>query len=314
MHELRVLAALLAAAALRLPVAAAGYDAGFQMIEEPVDPRAIAMGAAGTALDTRGFFYYNPAQPALGSANYLSFEYGQQSGDVRRAMVEGGWNFQKWYLAAGVPTTSISDIQAADEHGTLPLYFSSQTTMVALAGGVVWKGLAVGLALHGMQDRIDVYAGYALSVSAGAAYWILPGRLSVGAAGFYPRFLTTSRGMLSEEWGEGAIVNRSGRLGVAWRDSIRSIGYAAALDIVYNDALENITVPVGLEVRPVRMLAVRLGKRFNHDTDKFSFGLGFRLPPVSADVSFVVTRWVEDTGLKWLFSLAYSLPRPRPEP
>jgi len=308
----RVAAALLAAG-LAMPAAGAGYDAGFQMIEEPVDPRAIAMGTAGTALDTRGFFYYNPAQPALSASNYLSFEYGQQSGDVRRAMIEGGWNFRKWYLAAGVPTTTISDIQAADERGTLPLFFSSQTTMVALAGGVVWKDLAVGLGLHGIQDRIDTYAGYALSVSAGATYRLLSDRLTVGAAGFFPRFLTTTRGMLTEEWGEGAILNRAARLGAAWQDSIRSIGYAAALDLVYNDALENVSVPVGIEVRPVRMLAIRLGKRFNHDTDKFNFGLGFRLAPISADVSFVITRWVDDTGLKWLFSLAYSLPRPRTE-
>lgn len=284
-----------------------GYDAGFQLIEEPVDPRAIGMGTAATAFETRGFYYYNPAQPALTGRRYLSFDYGQASGDLRRATLEGAWYFPKWFVAAGVPTATIADIQAADEHGTLPLMFSSQTSMVALSGGYTWRGLTVALGLHGMQDRIDVHTGYALSVSLGAVYWILPEQLSVGAAGFYPRFLTTSRNMLDEQWGEGAVLNRTGRVGVAWRDTLWTVSYAAALDIVYNDALENITVPVGIEVWPLEMLAVRMGKRFNHDTDKFNMGLGFRLEPITVDASFVITRWVEDAGLKWQIGLAYTL-------
>ncbi|MBD3239953.1 MAG: hypothetical protein GF331_05160 [Chitinivibrionales bacterium] len=285
-----------------------GYDAGFQLVEEPADPRAIGMGTAATAYETRGFYYYNPAQPALAGRRYLSFEYGQATGDLRRAMLEGAWFFPNWFIAAGMPTTTIADIQAADEHGTLPLMFSSQTTMIALSGGYTWRGLTVALGLHGVQERIDVHTGYALSVSLGATYWILPERLSVGAAGFYPRFLTTSRSMLEEQWGEGAVLNRTGRAGVAWRDTLWTVSYAAALDIVYNDALENITVPVGIEVWPLEMLAVRLGKRFNHDTDKFNMGLGFRLEPITVDASFVITKWVEDAGLKWQIGLAYTLP------
>jgi len=284
-----------------------GYDAGFQYIEEPVGARAIAMGTAATALGTHGFFYYNPAQPGLADSRYLSVEYGQQTGDVRRAMVEAAWNFRKWCLAFALPTSTISGIQVADERGPLEMYFSSQGSMLALSGGVKWRGLTVALGLHGMQDRIDVYTGYALSVSLGAAYWIMPERLSVGAAGYYPRFLTASRSMLTEEWGEGALVNRTGRVGAAWQDSLRSIRYAASLDIVYNDALENVTVPVGIEVWPIRMLAVRLGKRFNHDTDRFSFGMGFKLDPITVDASFVVTRWVEDSGLKWMVGLGYTI-------
>jgi hypothetical protein len=302
-----IAAALLAVAQV---AGAEGFDAGFQYVEEPLNARAIGMGTAATACESHGFSYYNPAQPSLSASRYLAVEYGRQSGDVSRAAVEAGWNFKQWFIAASLPTSSISDIRAADERGPLDLYFSSQGTMVALAGGYKWKGLAVALGLHGMQDRIDVYTGYALSVSAGATYWVLPGRLSVGAAGFFPRFLTTSRGMLSEEWGDGAIVNRTGRAGVAWRDSVKSIRYAAALDVVYNDALESITVPVGVEIWPVKMLAVRMGTRINHDTDRFSLGLGFKMEPVTVDAAFVITRWVEDAGLKWMVGLGYSLPRP----
>jgi hypothetical protein len=113
--------------------------------------------------------------------------------------------------------------------------------------------------------------------------------------------------MIDEKWGEGAVVNRAGRVGVAWRDTLKVVPYAAALDVVYNDALENVTVPVGLEVWPLKMLAVRLGKRFNHDTDLINFGLGLSLAVIRADVSFVITRFVDDAGLKWQVGLAYML-------
>ena len=42
--------------------------------------------------------------------------------------------------------------------------------------------------------------------------------------------------------------------------------------------------------------------------DKFSFGLGLRFAPITMDASFVITKWVDDSGLKWLIGLAYSLP------
>lgn len=284
-----------------------GYDAGYQLFDEPVDAHTVGMGGAGTASDGHGFFHYNPAKPGLDRARYLSLEYGTQTGDLRRAMLEAAWFIKDWFVAAGVPTSTIADIQAADERGTLPLFFNAQSTMIALSVGYTWRDLTVALGLHGAQERIDIHSAYALSLSLGATYWVIPGRLSVGAAGFYPRFLTARRSMLTEEWGEGAYLNRTARAGVAWRDSVRAVGYTASMDVVYNDALENVTVPIGLEIRPLRFIALRMGKRINHDTDRFNMGIGFRLAPVTVDASFVITKWVDDAGLKWLVGVGYSL-------
>jgi hypothetical protein len=301
--------ALLLLSMAPLPAPAAGYDAGFQFVEEPVDARLIAMGCAGTAVGGHGFYYYNPAQPALNANHYLSLEYGQQTGDLRRADVEGAWHMRSWFMALGVPTSTIADIYPADERGVRSsIPFSSQGTQVALSAGYRWKGLGVALCLVGMQDRIDVNSGYAVTLAAGATYRLLSERLSLGVAGFYPRSLTATRGMLSKEWDGQTVINRTARAGAAWSDSLKTIPYTVALDVVYNDALENVSVPVGLEVWPLRMLAIRIGKRINHDTDKFNFGLGLRFAPITFDASFVITRWVDDTGLKWQMGLAYSLP------
>lgn len=307
-HMAGIVAVALAMLFSAAHIQAAGYDAGFQFIEEPTDARSVAMGSAGAAFESHGFGHYNPAKPGLARERYLSVEYGQQSGELRRGSLEAAWMIgPKWFAALSIPTSTISDIQAADERGALPMYFSSQGTMLALASGYTWRGLTVALCLHGIQERIDVNTGYALSVSAGATYWILQNRLSVGAAGFFPKTLTANRDMITKEWGDDTPVNRAGRAGVAWRDSLRSVRYAAALDIVYNDALESVTVPIGLEVWPVRQLALRAGTRINHETDLFSVGLGVRLEPLTVDAAFTTTRWVEDAGVKWLVNIGYTI-------
>jgi hypothetical protein len=96
-------------------------------------------------------------------------------------------------------------------------------------------------------------------------------------------------------------------VGGAWCDTTNGIAWNLATDIVYRDDDERIMVPVGIEVWPLKMLALRLGKRFNHDTEGANLGLGVRLPPVSFDVSFVINNYSGDASLKWLLGLTYSL-------
>ena len=306
----RAVAAAATLAALSSPPRAEVFDWGFHFVEEPVSARHLAMGSAGTAMGGGGFFFYNPAQPFLRTSHYVSIEYGQLHGDLRRGRFETGWVLPNWYLAAGIPTSAVDDIVPADETGpnhNLP--FSAQFSMIALDVGYYKDRYSLALCLHGMQDKIEARSGYALSLSAGAAMWAIPGKLSIGAAGFFPKAITTTKGMLgsTDEWGEGADLPQLGRVGAAWRDTLKGIAYTTALDVTYRHEDKNVTVPVGVEVWPLPMLAVRAGKRIGHDTEIVNLGLGLRMAPAAVDAGFVVSRLVEDTELKWLMGLTYAL-------
>lgn len=304
--------ALAVVTALSSSLRAEVFDWGFHFVEEPVSARHLAMGSAGTALGGGGFFFYNPAQPFLRMGHYLSVEYGQLHSDLRRGRFETGWILPNWYVAAGIPTSAVSDIIPADETG--PNYnvpFSAQFSMIALDVGYYKERYSLALCFNGMQDKIEARSGYALSVSAGAALWAIPGKLSLGAAGFFPKAITTTKGMLgsTDEWGKGADLPQLGRVGAAWRDTLKGIAYTTALDVTYRHEDKKVTVPVGVEVWPLWMLALRAGKRIGHDTEIVNLGLGFRMAPASVDAGFVVSRLVEDAELKWLVGLNYALGR-----
>jgi hypothetical protein len=69
--------------------------------------------------------------------------------------------------------------------------------------------------------------------------------------------------------------------------------------------------PLGIELKPVDPLAVRIGKRFNHPSDLFTFGLGIHWENISFDAAFVPTSIEGDLATKWLMGLRYSIPHKR---
>ena len=65
----------LAAILVMFAVAKAGNVPGsayYNFLEEAVNPRAMAMGSAGTALGAGGFSFYNPASMALRRSPFIS--------------------------------------------------------------------------------------------------------------------------------------------------------------------------------------------------------------------------------------------------
>jgi hypothetical protein len=75
-----------------------------------------------------------------------------------------------------------------------------------------------------------------------------------------------------------------------------------------------ISVPIGIEAWPTKYIAVRLGKRFNWETDVLSFGAGLRFAMLSFDMSCDVTSLVTDIEFNPYFALTYTLPPSKPKP
>ncbi|MBD3392969.1 MAG: hypothetical protein GF418_12760 [Chitinivibrionales bacterium] len=291
-------------------VRANAANVGFQLLEEPVNPVLIGMGSAGTAVPSRGFAYYNPALPALAGRPYVSLEYGgHPAGDLRSPLFETAWPFQKWFIGASAFTAAVDGIISTDWFGRINenAEFSWQTTHLALTVGRIRSNrFAIGVCLNGVQERLAEYVSYGLSASAGAVASPLPGKLTIGLSAFH---LGTATSMLDTalDWGEGARFPKSGRLGVAWIDTLKTIGYSAALDIVFRNADKRIMVPAGIEIRPIEQVALRIGKRFNHDTEILNLGAGLDIAPLSGDFSFVIPKLVDDVELKYRVAVTYTL-------
>lgn len=299
-------------------------NVGFQLLEEPQNPRSLAMGATGTALDGQGFAYYNPAKAFLAKQSYLTVDFGNYNkADLHDILLESSVLLTNWFVSLSLRNTSVDDIYETNFWGNLPFYdvpFSSQLTAVSLAAGYSqWEDFAIAVCVNGVQDRIHDSYAYALSLSAGAVLKIIPDHLT---AGLSMTHLGNSTPMLGDDkgstWGEGEKLPFNSRLGIAWNYAIKSMPFTAALDIVYRNVRDaggsftrriqdRFTVPLGLEFQPLDFLAIRMGKRFNHRTELLSFGAGLRLDPLEVNLSFVAPKLVDDAQIKWHTSVTYYL-------
>jgi hypothetical protein len=281
---------------------------GFQLLEEPVNPVSIAMGSAGTALPSRAFAYYNPALPALSRAPYICVEYGgNPTADFSHPQFETAWPFSKWFAGFSLQTGTIDDIIGTDEFGAIGSTFAAQTTHGAITAGFTKNKVSVGLCLNGVQERIGEYVGYAVTFSAGAVYCPIPGKLVFGLSAMHGTGSTTSMLDTVADWGTGARLPKTGRFGASWTDSIKSVGYTVVIDAVFRNSDRRIMIPAGIEIRPFEQVAIRAGKRFNHDTELFNFGGGLTIDPLTLDVSFIVPKLVDDIEIKPQFSITYML-------
>ncbi len=317
--------------ALSLPVGVSAGDAtedaaniGFQMLEEPVNPRFIAMGFTGGALAGKGFSFYNPALPFLVGQSYLSAEYGMYpKADLKHTQLETVLSLENWFVGLSLHSESIDDIYETNVWGNPPYYdvpFSAQFTDISLAVGFTqWEDFALALSVNGLQDRIHDESAYALTFSAGAVVVPVPERLSLGLSLLNVGFSTPMLGADSGSvWGEGEKLPLNARFGAAWTDSFKDMPYTVALDVVYRNVRDRsdpftrhirdrFTVPLGFELWPLPPLAVRMGKRINFPTEIINFGIGFKLEQLTVDASFVIPRLVDDAELKWLTGITWYL-------
>jgi hypothetical protein len=287
-------------------------NTGFQMLEEPTSPVATGMGSAGTALKSTGFAFYNPALPSLYSSRLLSVEYGQYpAADLDRTHFEAFFPLKNSFLAAGFHTDGIDEIPGRSGEGFPTGDFSDQHSVLSLAAGIRRaERFALAIGVNGIQHRIAEFSAFAASLSGGMIYEAIPGRLTLGAAGFH---VGTSTSMDTlKEWGEGAPLPRSARAGFAWSDTLHAkYPYRVSTDVVYRDTDGRITVPAGIEVRPIDALAFRVGKRFGMETELVTAGFGLDIAPLAVDMSFTLPRLVRDNELKWLVGVTYTLGKTR---
>jgi hypothetical protein len=296
--------------------------AGFQFLDYPPSVRQIGLGFAGTALGGSGFAGYNPASPMLTDRPYLNIGYAPLPAEYTIASCEGAWTFSNMFVGANFTNHFIGGIIPADFNDgpnyNVPGSYDGSAFSVCF--GFKREDLGLGLAVTGLQERIVSYTSYGICVSAGLAYWLVPQKLTLGAAVLN---VGTTTGGLDDTrfFGEGAPLPRSGRAGAAYSDTLFRIAYTVTGDVVYRDVgnkvtsasqiFNRMTVPVGIEAWPTQYVALRVGKRFNYETELFSFGGGLRFAMLSFDLAFTLTSLVSDLEVDPYLSLTYTLTPPR---
>ena len=282
-----------------------GY--GFLMLEEPVNPRNAAMGSVGTALGGYGFRYYNPALPFFSPDNssYASAEFGRMPGEVNKGGFETATLFSSWFSAISFFYSAV-DFRTSDERG-LSAVASSGTTVGALSAGYIRDDIAAGVSFSMADDRIWADNNYgAIALSFGLGYRMFDGKLGLGAA--WMNAAAWSRGFAGEgsQW-RGGRVPVFARVGAAWSDTRWSFPYTAAADVVYRDEDGTISVPVGLEVKVLPYISLRIGKRIGWENEVLSLGIGFNMDRLSFDAAFVPTVFVDDYEMKWSMGFTYNM-------
>lgn len=281
-------------------------SAWYNFLEEPINPRAMAMGSAGTALGCGGASFYNPAALSLRKAPYIAFEFGKLYEDLGRGYLETGWLFPGWFTGLSFQSQSVQ-FQYATEQGKVDSYGLQQSTAGSLTGGFRKNNFALGVGINGIYDRLAESSSWGFSLSGGAVYSLIPGMLDIGAAymhgyGRGTGYLDTTNALSRNQ------LPASARIGTAFQHSINgNFPFVISADFVYNTNYEKLTVPLGVEMRVLPALAIRLGKQFNHPADLFSAGVGLQWENLKFDASFVPFRLISETNVKWSIGLTYEL-------
>jgi hypothetical protein len=316
--------ALLSLSAHSFAVDSLAANSAFLFLDEPVIPRLVGMGYAGTAFDNGGFSFVNPAQPALADQQSIEIGYAPMPGDLNTPFFEIGWGFPDFFLSVHGSNYAIDNIIPTDAvnmpNPSAP--FSYGFSLLSINGGYKSERGAIALTVNGMQERIETSSRYGYSVSIGGLYRLIPNKLCVGLAMLNEgkttafTYSSTVTGTIDEQ-GEQENLPRSGRLGFAYSDTLGRIPINAACDIVYHDergatysgksVASRTTLPLGVEVWPTDYVALRLGKRINFETEVVNFGAGLRFRPLNFDMAFVVSQFQGDIEVKPMFGLTYAL-------
>jgi hypothetical protein len=117
-----------------------------------------------------------------------------------------------------------------------------------------------------------------------------------------------SRGFIEDEsnWYDGRVPMFA-RAGAAWSDTQWSFPYTVSADLAYRDEDGTISVPVGLEVKALPYISLRIGKRIGWENEVVSLGIGFNIDKLSFDAAFVPTVFVSDYEMKWSMGFTYNM-------
>lgn len=293
-----LLGLLLAAPAL------AGTTTGFAFLELPAGARVAALGGAGATLaGGPSALFWNPAGIAPAEAwtdrshGLASFDHHESIQSFRQEIVGGVLQKGGDGLGLALNAHYTDAIDQRDELGNLTGTFGASDFAVAFGlAKTAAPGLRLGGALQWTHEDLGGNGASAFALSAGGLY-ALPSvaGLTLGAS---LRNLGGSPSFKAVDGSDGASVSQPAtfQLGASYGKAT----WRAAADLVKlkGDSMEE---RLGLEFRPMPVLALRAGYMIGLDAADLTAGAGIAVGRFDIDYAFVP--YHDDLGSSHRFGL-----------
>ncbi len=271
-------------------------NAGAAFLKIPVGPRVVGMGEAAVAwIDDASALYYNPAGIANVPRLDVLLSHNQWFLDMNHEYVAGVYgNEGLGKLGLAFDYWGSGSIQGVNIRGeTIPGYiFSSEDWSLSLGYGRSIGSLSLGLGLKYIHDQHESLAASAAALDAGIMYATPLKGLKAGVA-------LTNIGTSAKLDSEAYSLPLEGRLGTRYDYGM----LGAAVDLILwgeglgtrsDSTAESVMSPplgiaLGLECRPVELLALRAGYRTGSDYEGISglrAGLGINWHGIGVDYAF----------------------------
>lgn len=297
---------------------------GFQLLNVSSSAKITALGGAGAGVPTDFALYSNPANYGNDSLYRLSFEHLWRISytDLNVNRFEVFFPIRKVFMAVSAQNHTISDIYIRDIFPEAPpkkddLSADWQFSEISIAVGYHrtkkfdWA-ISTGFAFDKFMDEI----AYAFIMNGGFIWKILDDDLRIGLS--FNNFGTTTP-MINEDgerWGKGEKLPTSVRAGVQYSNSIKSLKYSVAGDVLYwhiydedkgiqKNAEDRLQFPLGLEISPANWISIRAGKTLGADYNIVNFGLALNANFLEFDLAAATYKY--ETSVEWEFLAGVSL-------
>lgn len=254
---------------------------GLAFLKISPDVRSSAMGEAGvSAGDQRAASYYNPALLELGEQRGLSFAHHTWIMDTKVNYLElhipGKINFGLNILSTGVDDIEVRSTPSPEPVG----YVDSED----LAAGMILsysvnKSLSFGVNIKYIHEHLYYESTNGFAVDMGTLYKYSD-RLNFGAS-------ISNLGEMDEMLNEKPALPLTGRIGLSYLlpfSENNSLLLAGGVNYIRDEEMRG---NIGIEWKPVEIIAVRGGYLLNYDERSFTAGFGLKWKNLGLDFAYV---------------------------
>ena len=254
---------------------------GLAFLKISPDVRSSAMGEAGvSAGDQRAASYYNPALLELGEQRGLSFAHHTWIMDTKVNYLElhipGKINFGLNILSTGVDDIEVRSTPSPEPVG----YVDSED----LAAGMILsysvnKSLSFGVNIKYIHEHLYYESTNGFAVDMGTLYKYSD-RLNFGAS-------VSNLGEMDEMLNERPALPLTGRIGLSYLlpfSENNSLLLAGGVNYIRDEEMRG---NIGIEWKPVEIIAVRGGYLLNYDERSFTAGFGLKWKNLGLDFAYV---------------------------
>ena len=254
---------------------------GLAFLKISPDVRSSAMGEAGvSAGDQRAASYYNPALLELGEQRGLSFAHHTWIMDTKVNYLElhipGKINFGLNILSTGVDDIEVRSTPSPEPVG----YVDSED----LAAGMILsysvnKSLSFGVNIKYIHEHLYYESTNGFAVDMGTLYKYSD-RLNFGAS-------VSNLGEMDEMLNEKPALPLTGRIGLSYLlpfSENNSLLLAGGVNYIRDEEMRG---NIGIEWKPVEIIAVRGGYLLNYDERSFTAGFGLKWKNLGLDFAYV---------------------------